>query len=71
MATNGSFETINANYIGDIEVRSDGAFVVLDTKGEAPAEMGRTVVRIVTEELALRGVGRARLRPVRRSDSSE
>lgn len=63
-----NFEIWNANFVFDVERRRTGAFVVLDTKGGTTGAMGRTVVRIVVEELRRKGVTTARLRPVTGSD---
>ena len=67
-ANGDSFEIWNANFIFDVERRPTGAFVVLDTKGGTTGAMGRTVVRVIVEELLRKGVTTARLRPVVDSD---
>ena len=64
MATNGAFDVINASYIGDIERCAQSLSVYVDTDGAAPAAMGGTYVRVITEELARAGVTRARLTPM-------
>ena len=67
-ASGDSFETWNANFVFDVEKRPTGAFIMLDTKSSTTGAMGRTVVRIVAEELLRKGITSARLRPVRNSD---
>lgn len=70
LASGGSYETTNANFVFDVERRPTGAYIHLDTKGGVTGAMGRTVADIVAGELSRRGVRRAVLRPVTPSDWS-
>lgn len=64
LATNGAFGVTNASYIADTERSETSLSVYVDSDGAAPAAMGSTFVRVISEELIRSGVRQARLTPM-------
>ncbi len=50
------------NFVSEVETRSDGACLWIDTKGGTDAAMAQTMLRIVTAELGRAGVTEAQVR---------
>ncbi len=63
-ATNGAFDVTNPSYIADTERSDTSLSVYVDTDSAAPAAMGSTFVRVISEELIRSGVRHARLTPM-------